>query len=195
MENITSNTKNLERAIREVLTYIGEDPDREGLVGTPDRIVRMFKEIFRGYDTKQKPKITTFSNDMESTDIVFDTGDYYSLCEHHMMPFFGKYYFAYIPKKDGRILGISKVARVVGYCSARLQLQERLARDIVTMLTEALDGHVEGMAIVMRGTHLCKTMRGVKNNGQMTVSYLSGVFKEDAQTRNEFYKLIDQQRG
>lgn len=194
MENIAANTKNLECAIRYILTYIGENPDREGLVGTPDRIARMFKEIFRGYNPAQKPKITTFANDMESTDIVFDTGDYYSLCEHHMMPFFGKYYFAYIPQKDGRILGISKVARVVGYCSARLQLQERLARDVVNMLTDALDGNVEGMAIVMRGTHLCKTMRGVKNKGQMTVSYLSGVFKEDAQLRNEFYKLIDQQK-
>lgn len=194
MENISSNTKNIERAIRDLLTYIGENPDREGLVGTPDRIARMYKEIFRGYDPEQKPKITTFDNDMESTDMVFDTGDYYSLCEHHMMPFFGKYYFAYIPRKDGRILGISKVARVVGYCSARLQLQERLARDIVNMLTDALEGKVEGMAIVMRGTHLCKTMRGVKNNGQMTVSYLSGIFKDDPQARNEFYKLIDQQR-
>lgn len=194
MENITSNAKNIERAVRDVLTYIGEDPDREGLVGTPDRIARMFREIFRGYDPAQKPKITTFSNDMESTDMVFDTGDYYSLCEHHMMPFFGKYYFAYIPKKDGRILGISKVARVVGYCAARLQLQERLARDIVNMLTDALDGQVEGMAIVMRGTHLCKTMRGVKNNGQMTVSYLSGIFKENSDARSEFYKLIDQQK-
>lgn len=195
MENINSNSENLERSIRDVLTYIGENPDREGLIETPQRIVRMFKEIFRGYDPSQKPKITTFANDMESTDIVFDTGDYYSLCEHHMMPFFGKYYFAYIPKKDGRILGISKVARVVGYCAARLQLQERLARDIVNMLTDALDGQVQGMAIVMRGTHLCKTMRGVKNSGQMTVSYLSGVFKENVDARNEFYKLIDQQKG
>lgn len=192
METITSNAKNIESAVRTLLTAIGENPDREGLVGTPDRIARMYAEIFRGYDPNQKPKITTFVNDMESTDMVFDTGDYYSMCEHHMMPFFGKYYFAYIPKKDGRILGISKIARVVGYCSARLQLQERLARDIVNMLTEALDGEVEGMAIVMRGTHMCKTMRGVKNNGTMTVAHLSGIFKNDPQTRSEFYKLIDQ---
>lgn len=184
----------IEDHIRRILSYIGEDPTREGLVGTPDRIVRMYAEIFRGYDPAQKPKITTFENDMQSTDIVFDTGDYYSMCEHHMMPFFGKYYFAYIPKENGRILGISKIARVVGYCSARLQLQERLARDIVNMLTEALDGQVEGMAIVMRGTHMCKTMRGVKNNGQMTVSYLSGCFKTDTDARTEFYKLIDQQK-
>lgn len=194
MENVTTNSKNIESAIRTILAYIGEDPDREGLAGTPDRIVRMYKEIFRGYDPKQKPKITTFANDMQSTDIVFDTGDFYSMCEHHMMPFFGKYYFAYIPRRDGRILGISKVARVVGYCAARLQLQERLARDIVNMLTEALDGKIEGMAIVMKGMHMCKTMRGVKNNGKMTVCHLSGVFREDAQARNEFYKLIDQQK-
>ncbi len=184
----------IEDHIRRILSYIGEDPNREGLVGTPDRIVRMWGEIMRGYDPAQKPKITTFSNDMESTDMVFDSGDYYSMCEHHMMPFFGKYYFAYVPKKDGRILGISKVARVVGYCAARLQLQERLARDVVKMLTDALDGQVEGMAIVMRGTHLCKTMRGVKNNGQMTVAHLSGVFKDDPQTRSEFYKLIEQSK-
>ena len=194
MENVTTNSKDIESAIRTILAYIGEDPDREGLAGTPDRIVRMYKEIFRGYDPKQRPKITTFANDMQSTDIVFDCGDFYSMCEHHMMPFFGKYYFAYIPRRDGRILGISKVARVVGYCAARLQLQERLARDIVNMLTEALDGKIEGMAIVMKGTHMCKTMRGVKNNGKMTVCHLSGVFREDAQARNEFYKLIDQQK-
>ena len=193
MENVTSNTKDIERAIRTILAYIGEDPDREGLIGTPDRIIRMYQEIFRGYDISKKPKITTFQNDMHSTDIVFDTGDYYSMCEHHMMPFFGKYYFAYVPMEDGRILGISKIARVVGYCAARLQLQERLARDIVEMLTEALGGYVQGMAIVMRGTHMCKSMRGVKNQGMMTVAHLSGVFKEDEKARREFYKLIDMQ--
>lgn len=193
METITPNTENIERAIRTILAYIGEDPDREGLVGTPDRIVRMYKEIFRGYDPAKKPKITTFRNDMHSTDIVFDTGDYYSMCEHHMMPFFGKYYFAYIPKADGRILGISKIARVVGYCAARLQLQERLARDVVEMLSDALNGYVEGMAIVMRGTHMCKSMRGVKNQGMMTVSHISGIFRDDERARREFYKLIDMQ--
>lgn len=193
METISPNTKDIESALKTILAYIGEDPEREGLQGTPERIIRMYKEIFRGYDPKEKPKITTFSNDMHSTDIVFDTGDYYSMCEHHMMPFFGKYYFAYIPKVDGKILGISKIASVVGYCAARLQLQERLARDIVEMLTEALDGYVDGMAIVMRGTHMCKSMRGVKNQGMMTVSHLSGLFKEDEMCRREFYKLIDLQ--
>ena len=179
--------------IAELLETIGEDPNREGLKGTPDRIMRMWKEIFRGYDPEKKPKITTFANDARSEDMVFDKGEYYSMCEHHMMPFFGNYYFAYIPAADGRILGISKIARVVGYCAARLQLQERLARQIVEMLDKALEGHHQGMAIVMRGTHLCKTMRGVRSNGQMTVSHLSGLFKTDSEARKEFYKLIDLQ--
>ena len=192
METITPTAKDIECALKTILAYIGEDPEREGLKETPDRIIRMWKEIFRGYDESQRPKITTFSNDMHSTDIVFDAGDYYSMCEHHMLPFFGKYYFAYIPQEDGRILGISKVARVVGYCAARLQLQERLARDIIEMLTDALDGKVQGMAIVMRGKHLCKTMRGVRNDGMMTVAHLSGVFKTDADARAEFYRLIDE---
>lgn len=182
-----------ERAIKTLLTYIGEDPDREGLKGTPDRIIRMWDEIFRGYDKDKIPRITTFPNEDKQTDIVFDSGDYYSMCEHHILPFFGKYYFAYIPSPDGRILGISKVARVIGYCAARLQLQERLAIDIVKMLDDALDGNTLGFAIVMRGQHLCKSMRGVRNNGKMTVSHFTGVFKDDPDKRNEFYKLIDLQ--
>ena len=195
MENITANAQDIKSAITTLLNCIGENPEREGLLETPHRIAKMYTEIFRGYDPQQKPKITTFSNDMKSTDIVFDTGDYFSMCEHHILPFFGRYYFAYIPKADGKILGISKVARVVGYCSARLQLQERLSRDIVTMLSEALDNYCEGMAIVMKGKHLCKIMRGVKNNGEMTTAYLSGAFSDNPQARAEFYKLIELQGG
>lgn len=182
-----------EKAIKTLLSYIGENPDREGLKETPDRIIRMWKEIFRGYDPNKKPKITTFGNEYNSTDMVFDSGDYYSMCEHHVLPFFGKYYFAYIPSPDGRILGISKVARVVGYCAAKLQLQERLAIDIVKTLDDALGGTALGFAIVMKGQHLCKTMRGVRNNGKMTVSHFTGLFKDDPDKRNEFYKLIDLQ--
>lgn len=182
-----------EKALQTLLSYIGEDPSREGLKGTPDRIIRMWGEIFRGYDPSKKPKITTFENDEHSTDMVFDSGDYYSMCEHHVLPFFGKYYFAYVPSPDGRILGISKIARVVGYCAARLQLQERLAIDVVKMLDDALNGKVLGFAIVMKGQHLCKTMRGVRNKGKMTVSHFTGIFKDDSEKRNEFYKLIDLQ--
>lgn len=182
-----------EKAIKTLLSYIGENPDREGLKGTPDRIIRMWDEIFRGYDKDKIPRITTFPNEEKETDIVFDSGDYYSMCEHHILPFFGKYYFAYIPSPDGRILGISKVARVIGYCAARLQLQERLATDIIKMLDAALNGKALGFAIVMRGQHLCKSMRGVRNKGKMTVSHFTGVFKDDPDKRNEFYKLVDLQ--
>lgn len=181
----------IEQNITRILQYIGEDPNREGLKDTPKRIAKMYYEIFRGYNASQKPKITTFENDMKSTDIVFDSGDFYSMCEHHMLPFLGKYYFAYIPKEDGKILGISKIARVVGYCAAKLQLQERLAREVVTMLSSAIDNYCEGMAIVMRASHLCKSMRGVKNSGEMTVAHLSGAFKNDENARREFYKLIE----
>ena len=153
--------------------------------------MRMWEEIFRGYDPAQKPKITTFANEEGMSDIVFDCGDYYSMCEHHILPFFGRYYFAYIPSPKGRILGISKVARVVGYCAARLQLQERLARDIVQMLSEALNNEALGFAIVMKGQHLCKTMRGVRNDGKMSVAHFTGVFNLNSDLRKEFYKLID----
>lgn len=195
MENITPNAEDIKRALRTILYAIGENPDREGLVDTPERIVRMWKEIYRGYDKSQCPKITTFDNEERCEDIVFDTGDYYSTCEHHMLPFFGKYYFAYIPHRDGKILGLSKISRVVNYCASRLQLQERLAIDVVNMLKTALDGKVLGMAIVMKGQHLCKTMRGAKNKGNMTVAHLTGVFKVDKECRDEFYKLIDMQNN
>jgi GTP cyclohydrolase I len=193
METFATNTEDIKSAIKVLLIAIGEDPDREGLIGTPDRIVRMWKEIFRGYDPEQKPKITTFKNEEGISDLIFDTGDYYSMCEHHILPFFGKYYFAYIPNPKGRILGISKVARVVGYCAARLQLQERLARDIVQMLSDALGGDALGFAIVMRGKHLCKTMRGVRNDGNMSVAHFTGLFDKNPALKTEFYKLIDLQ--
>lgn len=194
MENITPNAKDIESALRTLIIAIGEDPDREGLKGTPDRIMRMWKEIFRGYDESQKPKITTFPNEDGISDLVFDSGDYYSMCEHHILPFFGKYYFAYIPSQKGRILGISKVARVVNYCSAKLQIQERLAKEIVQMLSDALNGEALGFAIVMKGKHLCKSMRGVRNDGNMSVAHFTGIFARNAELKAEFYKLIDLQK-
>ena len=194
MENIASNAKDIESAIRQLLIAIGENPDRDGLKGTPDRIARMYCEIFRGYEPDKKPKITTFPNKEQYTGMVFDSGDYYSMCEHHILPFFGKYYFAYIPSETGQIIGISKVSRVVAYCAARLQLQERLAKNIVDMLSEALKGECKGMAIVMRGMHMCKSMRGVKNNGYMTTTYLTGVFLENKEIKSEFYELLNMQK-
>lgn len=178
-------------AMRTLLRAIGEDPDREGLKDTPDRIIRMWQEIFRGYDSAKKPAITTFKNTNREEEMIFDTGEYYSMCEHHVLPFFGRYYFAYLPDPDGRILGISKVARVVGYCAARLQLQERLAEDIIGMLSEALKGKAKGFAILLRGRHLCKTMRGVRNRGEMAVTLYTGEFKKNRNLRLEFLKMTE----
>lgn len=186
--------KQVYKSIETVMRYIGEDPEREGLKGTPDRIVRMFDEIYRGYDPAKAPKITTFPNGQDGIvydNMVVDEGDYYSCCEHHMMPFFGHYWFAYIPNPKGRILGISKIGRVVDYCSARMQVQERLVSDVVDMITCALgeENPPLGIAMVMKGEHLCKTMRGAKKKGLMTTSRLTGIFMEGA-ARNEFMSLI-----
>lgn len=195
MNLISENQSQIEFCIQEMLALIGEDNQREGLVGTPNRIARMFKEIFRGYDPEQKPKITTFENGKDGIvydNMVIDEGDFYSMCEHHMMPFFGRYWFAYIPNPKGKILGISKIGRVVDYCSAKLQIQERLVHEIVDMLSDALGSENPplGIALVMEGEHLCKTMRGAKKKGVMKSSYLTGLFKTDAQLRSEFLNLI-----
>ena len=195
MENKHTNTEDIECAVRQLLSAIGENPDREGLLGTPDRIARMFKEIFRGYNPAMKPKITTFQNGADGItydNMVIDEGNFYSCCEHHMMPFFGHYWFAYVPNPNGKILGISKIGRVVDYCGARLQVQERLVHDVVTMLEDALGSENPplGIALVMKGEHLCKTMRGAKKQGIMTSSFLTGIFKESPEVRAEFMQFV-----
>ena len=187
----------IEKLVRQLLIEIGEDPDREGLKGTPHRISKMFKEIYRGYDQTKAPKITTFPNGTDGItydNMVIDQGDFYSQCEHHMKDFFGKYWFAYIPAPEGRILGISKIGRVVDYCSAKLQVQERLSHDIVAMLKEALmkDGAPEplGIALVMKGRHMCKESRGARKKGIMTTTVIEGAFRDDPIVREEFMHQV-----
>ena len=185
----------IENCIQELLDLIGDDSRRNGLAGTPDRVAKMYQEIFRGYDENERPKITTFQNGEDGIvydNMVIDIGNFYSVCEHHMMPFFGKYYFAYIPSKNGKILGISKIGRVVDYCSSRLQIQERLTHEIVAMLSQALGTETPplGLALVMKGKHLCKTMRGAKKDGEMISSYMTGEFKSNSSLRAEFMSLI-----
>ena len=179
----------IEEHIQRVLAFIGEDINREGLLGTPARVAKMYGELFQGYDKKNKPKITTFKNGVDGViynQMVLDDGDFYSHCEHHMVPFFGKYYFAYIPDKI--ILGLSKVARIVDYHAAKLQIQERLVKDIVDDLEVACKP--KGIALVIKAQHLCKTMRGVKKQGFMTTSELRGDFLNNKDTRQEFFNLI-----
>jgi len=196
-----------EELIEAMLVAIGENITREGLKDTPKRVVKMWKEIFRGYDETQKPKVTTFKNghdNIKINEMITDEGDFYSHCEHHMVPFFGKYYFGYVAHPNGKVLGLSKVARIVDYFSAKLQIQERLVSDIVEYLWNELtipetkvvleDGRtiildkIEplGMALVMEGEHLCKTMRGAKKKGKMRTTELRGVMKENPATRAEF---------
>jgi len=184
--------KNVEK-VRDVLKAIGEDVTREGLVDTPKRIVKMWREIFRGYHKEQLPKVTTFENGKDGivcNEMITDEGDFYSHCEHHFLPFIGGYKFGYIPHPKGKILGLSKVARVVDYFSAKAQIQERLTHEILKHIEKELSKDCEysplGIAVVMKAEHLCKTMRGVKKKGQMTTKFLTGVFKNDEKTRNEF---------
>ena len=181
--------------IRELLEYIGEDPDRVGLQDTPDRMLRMFSEIFRGYRPEEAPVITTFPNGQDGIiydDMVVDHGTFYSVCEHHCRSFFGEYWFAYLPNPKGRILGLSKIGRVVDYCASRLQVQERLVHDVVDMLTEALgpENPPRGMALMMRGRHLCKEGRGSRKSGEMTTTCLTGAFRTSARVRSEFLTYV-----
>lgn len=185
----------IEGAIRTILECIGEDPNRVGLAGTPDRIARMYEEIFRGYDISKRPRIATFENGLDGIvydNMVTDSGPFYSMCEHHMMPFFGKYVFAYIPNPNGKILGLSKIGRLIDWHCARLQIQERLVSDIVIDITNILSKDAPaplGVALFMQGEHLCKSMRGVKKPGKMSCCYLTGIFKDDQRARSEFMSI------
>lgn len=176
--------------VRDMLIMIGDNPERNGLKDTPQRVVKMWSEVFRGYNKKNKPVVTTFENNSDGImydQMIVDSGYFFSYCEHHMAPFFGKYYFAYIP--DKKIIGLSKVARMVDYFSARLQIQERLVKDVVDELEKILQP--KGIALVIQARHLCKEMRGViKYNGEMTTSDLRGAFRKNESTRMEFMNYI-----
>ena len=181
--------------IRELLEFIGDDPDRVGLKDTPERMLRMFAEMFRGYDPAQKPQITTFPNGLDGIiydNMVVDSGTFYSVCEHHCRTFFGDYWFAYLPNPKWRILGLSKIGRVVDYCASRLQVQERLVHDVVEMLTEALGAENPplGMALMMRGRHMCKESRGARKSGEMTTTCLTGAFRKSDRVRAEFLSYV-----
>ena len=151
----------IEEIVKDTLVCIGEDPKRTGLVDTPKRVAKMFGQIFMGYNPENKPRIQTFPNGEDGVtydQLLLDSGYYFSHCEHHMVPFFGDYYFGYIPNKT--ILGLSKVARIVDFHSARLQIAERLCHNIVDDLWNACEPL--GMILVLQGRHLCKEMRGVR---------------------------------
>ena len=175
-------------AIRTLLAEVGEDPDRPGLVGTPDRVRRMYAELTEGYRTDPETVLNsaTFEVDYDEMVVVRDI-EFYSLCEHHLLPFFGRAHVGYLPK--GRIIGLSKIPRVVDMYAHRLQVQERLTHQVAGFLMERL--RPKGVACVIEATHLCTVMRGVrKQEATMVTSSMLGTFRADARTRSEFLTFI-----
>ena len=174
--------------IRELLAALGEDPDREGLRNTPQRVDKALRFLTSGYQTDIDAVLNgaLYTVDYNEMVIVRDI-DFYSLCEHHLLPFFGKCHVAYLPQR--RVIGLSKIPRLVEAFSRRLQIQERLTSQIADTIREKIDPL--GVAVVMEATHLCMSMRGVeKQNSYAITSAMLGVFRDDARTRMEFLELI-----
>jgi GTP cyclohydrolase I len=178
----------IEEAVHDILVGVGEDPERDGLERTPQRVARMYKELLRGYRQDPVALINDAIFDVDYNEIVLVKDiEYYSLCEHHLLPFYGKAHVAYVPK--GKVIGLSKIPRIVDLFARRLQVQERMTRQIAEFLDEVL--HPKGVAVVIEGAHLCSMMRGVKKaNARMITSAMLGAFKSDARTRSEFFELL-----
>lgn len=177
----------IEQLAKELIKEIGENPDREGLKDTPRRIAKSFEKIFGGYGKDPANILTEFDGENYDEMIICKDIDFYSNCEHHMQPFFGKISIGYIP--DKKIVGISKLPRIVEIFSRRLQNQERLTMQIAKSLEKLLNP--KGVGVVMTGKHLCMMARGVeKQNTTMITSSFKGLFKKDSKTRSEFLKLI-----
>ena len=178
----------IEDAVKQILIAIGEDPNREGLLSTPNRVSRMYKELFAGVSKEAKDEITiTYREDHDEVILVRDI-PFYSVCEHHLIPFFGIAHVAYLPK-DGLITGLSKIARVVETTSKKPQLQERMTTQIAKAIEEKLNPY--GAAVVLEAEHLCMSMRGIKKSGSKTVtSVLTGVFRSNQSSRAEVLSLI-----
>jgi GTP cyclohydrolase I len=174
----------IETAVRTILANVGEDPDREGLIGTPDRIARMYDEIFAGYTTDPVKLVNEALFDVDYDEpVIVKEIEYFSMCEHHMLPFFGRAHIAYIP--SDKVIGLSKIPRIVEMFARRLQVQERMTRQIAEMIDEILQP--QGVAVVVEGSHMCSMMRGVKKeHPRMMTSYMLGKYKEDRELRREF---------
>ncbi|SDM77527.1 GTP cyclohydrolase I [Fictibacillus solisalsi] len=178
----------IEKAVTMILEAIGEDPAREGLVDTPKRVAKMYQEVFQGLNQDPKEHFATiFGEDHEELVLVKDI-PFYSMCEHHLVPFFGKAHIGYIPK-GGKVTGLSKLARAVEAVTRRPQLQERITSTVADSLVETLNPH--GVIVVVEAEHMCMTMRGVKKPGSKTVtSAVRGVFVDDAAARAEVLTFI-----
>ncbi|KOO44090.1 GTP cyclohydrolase I FolE [Priestia koreensis] len=182
------NKEQIEHAIRLLLEAVGEDPNREGLLDTPKRVAKMYEEVFSGLNEDPKEHFkTVFGEDHEELVLVKDI-PFYSMCEHHLVPFYGKAHIAYIPK-GGKVTGLSKLARAVEAVAKRPQLQERITSTVADSIVESLEPH--GVMVVVEAEHMCMTMRGVKKPGASTVtSAVRGVLATDAAARSEVLSLI-----
>jgi GTP cyclohydrolase I len=180
--------QSIESSVQQLIEAVGENPDREGLQGTPERIGRMYSEILGGY--RQDPEVVInnalFEAEYDDMVIVRDI-EYYSLCEHHMLPFMGRAHVAYIP--NGKIIGLSKIPRIVDMFSRRLQVQERLTRQIANFICDVIDPL--GAGVIVEGLHLCSMMRGVrKHDARMTTTTMVGSFRNSLATRQEFLDSV-----
>ncbi len=186
---MTVDTARIERAISELLEALGEDPNRDGLLKTPVRVARMYEELFAGFGENPADHLeVTFAADHDEMVMVRDI-PFASLCEHHLIPFIGKAHVAYIPGEDGRITGLSKIARLVDGYAKRLQVQERMTTEIADAIEAALDPR--GVLVVVDAEHLCMSMRGVKKSGTSTItSAVRGLFRSDAATRMEAMQFV-----
>ena len=179
----------IRKAVREILIAIGDDPDREGLIETPDRVARMCEEIFAGLHQDPRNNVKIFREDDHQEMIMVKDIPLYSVCEHHLLPFIGVAHVVYIPN-NGRIFGLSKLARIVDTVAKKPQLQERLTSEVADIINEAIDPM--GVAVVVEAEHLCMTMRGIKKPGSKTItSALRGSMRTDAKTRAEAMALIN----
>ncbi len=185
---IYMDKEKIERAVRDILEAIGEDPDREGLKETPRRVANMYEEVFSGLTEDARVHLKLFNEPGNDELVIVRDIPLYSMCEHHLLPFVGKAHIAYIPS-DGKIIGLSKLARIVNVYAKRPQVQERLTTQIADFLYEELEA--KAVAIVIQAEHLCMTMRGAKAAGAMTqTSALRGLARSDARTRAEVMSLL-----
>ena len=184
--------ESIRKAVLEVIRAVGEDPDREGLINTPDRVSRMYAELLSGYHADPDKIINgaLFNINYDEMVLVRDI-EFYSLCEHHMLPFLGRAHVAYLPK--GKVIGLSKIPRIVDMYARRLQVQERMTRQIADLLQQTLEP--QGVAVVVEAVHMCSMMRGVKkHDARMTTSAMHGAFRANLATRQEFLENISRPR-
>ena len=178
----------IQNAVREILIAVGEDPDREGLLETPKRVANMYEEIFAGLTEDPKQHIKLFNEQSNDEMVIVKEIPFYSMCEHHLLPFFGKAHIGYIPS-DNKIIGLSKLARIVDNFAKKPQVQERLTSDIADFLNDNLQP--KGVAVIMEAEHMCMTMRGARAAGSKTqTSALRGIMRTDAKTRAEVLSLL-----